>query len=77
MHRQVARHRVGGGAPTSRSGEQKELEEQGLSLLLTTAGAAEVSRELQAGTDSSVITASTDARPGVSQTATDMKEGFP
>src|SRR5262249_22224941 len=48
-----------------------------LSGSLDTAGAVAVSRELQAGTDSSMITASTDARMEVSPTATDVKEDFP
>src|SRR5262249_18133484 len=45
-----------------------------LSGPLEAAGAVAVSRELQAGTDSSVIKASTDARMEVSQTATEGKE---
>jgi hypothetical protein len=40
------------------------------------AGAVAVSR-LQAGTDSSVITASTDERMEPSQTATDVTKAFP
>src|SRR5262249_56823753 len=48
-----------------------------LSGPLEAAGAVAVSRELQAGTDSSVIKASTDARMEVSQTATEGKEDFP